>query len=118
MGILGNNKEKEAEAKAKETSTDAKPEETSNEAPEIKTVEKDKNAPSTMDSKKVIEKAASEKRKIRRSDRMDLIVIKKTKHYKIGQRIQPSVVYGEDLVERKIAKEYEEGDEKKHREED
>ena len=113
MGLLGGNKDKEAEAAAKveETKTETKVEE---KAPEIKTVEKNAGAPATMDAKAIIKKAAEEKRVIRRSSRMDLIVIKKTKHYKVGVRIEPAEIYGEDLVKRGIAKEFEEGDEKKY----
>ena len=58
----------------------------------------------SIDSKKMLKKAAENKRKVKFGERIELEIIENTKHYKKGQIINPHVVFGEELISKKIAK--------------
>lgn len=58
-----------------------------------------------MDAKKVLKTASEQGRKVKRTDRMELEILKDTKFYKKGQIVTPHPVLGEELVAKKIAKE-------------
>lgn len=61
----------------------------------------------TFDSKAMIEKHAKAETIIRYSDRVQVEIIKSTKHYHIGQLINPHKIMGEELIAQGIAKAYE-----------
>ena len=63
-----------------------------------------KETEKVIDTKVVLKTAAEEKRVIKFTDRVKLKVIKKTKHYKLGQEINPHRVFAEELIKNKIAK--------------
>lgn len=58
-----------------------------------------------VNSKELVKELAKEGRKIRFNDRVECEVIKATKHYKLGQVIEPHRVFAEELIKNKIAKE-------------
>lgn len=60
---------------------------------------------SGVDSKKMLKDLANEKRKIKFNDRVNVEVIKKTKHYRKGQKLNPHRTFAEELIKKKIAKE-------------
>lgn len=58
-----------------------------------------------VNSKKLLKTLASENRKIKFNDRINLEVVKETRFYKKGQLISPHRTFGEELIKQKIAKE-------------
>lgn len=56
-------------------------------------------------SKAMLAKANAEKRVIKFADRVKLEIIKNTRYYKVGQKINPHRLVAEQLIEAKIAKE-------------
>ena len=61
----------------------------------------------SVDAKKILKRAAADKRKVKYGERMELEVLKDTKHYKKGQLIAPHTIFAEALIEQKIAKKVE-----------
>jgi len=57
-----------------------------------------------FDSKVMLEKANEKKLKIRYTDRVNLEIIKETKHYKIEKKIAPHRLVADELVSLGIAK--------------
>lgn len=60
---------------------------------------------SELDSKAMLKSLANQRRKIKFNDRMSVEVIKKTKHYRKGQVLNPHRTFAEELIKNKIAKE-------------
>ena len=59
---------------------------------------------STVDSKKMLKDLATEKRKIKFNDRLELEILKDSGFYKKGDIINPHVTFAEILIKDKIAK--------------
>lgn len=55
------------------------------------------------DAKAMLAKANEDKRVIKYSDRVALKVIKKTRHYRVGQLINPHPLVAEQLLKNKVA---------------
>ena len=61
--------------------------------------------PNGFDSKAMLAENGSKRTVIRYADRVKLEIIQETRHYKVGQIINPHKVMGEALVKQGIAKE-------------
>lgn len=70
----------------------------------MRLVEKNAELPLAVNSKKMLEKANKEKKVIRYQDRVKLEVLKDTRYYVKGQKINPHPLVAEQLIENKIAK--------------
>lgn len=66
----------------------------------------EENIKSEVNTKKMLKTLASEKRKVKLSERKEVEIIKDSGFYKKGQIIKPHVTFAEQLIKDKIAKEY------------
>ena len=57
-----------------------------------------------LDAKKLLKEHGEKGTKIKYRDRVELEIVKETKHYKVGQRIRPHKVLGDQLLKDKVAK--------------
>lgn len=70
----------------------------------MRLVEKNADLPLAVNSQEMLKKANKEKRVIRHQDRVPLEIIKDTRYYVKGKKINPHPLVAEQLIENKIAK--------------
>lgn len=68
------------------------------------------NVEAVFDAKKMLQKNADDKTKIRYNDRLRVEIVKETKYYNVGKVINPHKVKGQALIDQGIAKKYVEKD--------
>lgn len=59
-----------------------------------------------INSKEYLKKHGKAGTKIKLRERMKVEVIAETKHYKVGQVLNPHITWAEELIDKKIAKKY------------
>jgi hypothetical protein len=69
-----------------------------------KKTEKEQELPNGFDAQEMIAENAEKRTVISYADRVKLEIVQDTRHYKVGQIINPHVVMGEALVKQGIAK--------------
>lgn len=57
-----------------------------------------------IDSKKMLAQLAEQRAKVKFSDRVELEIVKPTKHYKLGQLISPHSTFAKVLISSGVAK--------------